>query len=396
MVPTKQPHTNMDKTGKMMILSLLLAGVFSPAFAEVWKATVVEKLDALVSSCVVFPCTFTTPKDLPSSKLRGIWHFGKNKEDRIYHEDRTRIMENYRGRTQLLGRLGEKNCTLEMTEVKDHDNGPFCFRIELAEKDQPTKEMFSFVEDCVTLNMLHDAPKPELRYRTPAVMGHPYTATCKVRHTCSSHRPKLEWSRGTAADIMVSHTDTSSGYSEVESILTITPEEKDDHQEVTCTATFHERKTSSATFTLYVKRVENYNHIILPIAGCIGSAVIFGIICIFMVKKYKRRIAELQNQDGSMFNRLSRLSRRFRSDGPGPFNSDQRRSIWSRFSRRPRRDMGDMGQIPNNSKPCDNQKVSKARFPSPKSQKKSCNYNEDLDNGDDYMNTADLNVYGNI
>lgn len=112
----------------------------------------------------------------------------------------------------------------------------------------------------------------------------------------------------------------------------------------------------------------------------------------------RKRIQELQHGDGSMWNRLSRLSRRMHSDSPGPSRSDQRRSVWSRFSRRPKGEAVDLGPMPKNvnSKSCADQKFNKPRFPSPKSQPKSCNYQEDLDDGDDYMNTADLNVYGNI
>ncbi|GLD63514.1 myeloid cell surface antigen CD33-like isoform X1 [Lates japonicus] len=133
----------------------------------------------------------------------------------------------------MLGDLGQNNCTLEIAEIKNHDNGPFCFRIELArtETDTETKDKFSFVEDCVGLNMLPGPQKPKL-------------------------------------------------------------------------------KTSSATMKVYVKSIENYNHIIIPAVVGVATAMIFGVFCIFMLKKYKSRIAELQNQEGTMWNRLSRLSRR--------------------------------------------------------------------------------------
>lgn len=78
-----------------------------------------------------------------------------------------------------------------------------------------------------------------------------------------------------------------------------------------------------------------------------------------------------------MWNRLSRMSRRVRSGGPGRSHSDQR---------------------PKNgiSQSYAEEKVPKPRFPSPKSQPKSCNYKADPDDGDDYVNTADLNIYGNL
>ncbi|KAK2910387.1 myelin-associated glycoprotein [Channa argus] len=382
-----------------MIIFCLLMGVFcSPVFTEQWKASLVNSLDALVTSCVVLPCTFTQPKDnLPTSRLRGIWHLKTGKDQIVYQEDMTRILENFRGRTKLLGQLGQKNCSLEMIDIKDHDNGPFCFRIELVENANPTVNKFSFVEDCVSLKMLPEPPKPTLIPTKTVIEGHPYTITCSVTHTCPSHVPTLSWNRKDPA-IIESHREIHTGIWEAQSILTFTVGEKDDHTDVTCTAQFYGKKTSSAEITLYVKRIENLNHIIIPCVVGIGTAVIFGVLCIFMVKKYKTRITELQNQDGSMWNRVSRMSRRVRSGVTGRFHSDQRRSIWSRFSRRPMGGTGDLGHTRNNEYPksCGDQTLSKPRFPSPKSQPKSCNYKEDLDDGDDYINTADLNVYGNI
>ncbi|XP_039972944.1 myeloid cell surface antigen CD33-like isoform X2 [Xiphias gladius] len=382
----------MDKEGNMKIFCLLLAATCSPVFSEEWKATVVKSLDALVTSCVVVPCSFTHPKEnLPSSRLRGIWHRSNNKNELIYYEDQTRVLENFRGRTRLLGKLGQNNCTLEMTEIKNHDNGPFCFRIELArtETDTSTKDKFSFVEDCVALNMLADPPMPELRHAKTATEGRPYIVTCSVTHTCSSHVPKLTWSRSTTDGVTEVHREIHSGNWELQSIMTFIPEEKDDHSEVTCTATFNGEKTSSATLKLYLKRTGNYNHIIIPAVVGIGTAMIFGVFCIFMVKKYKRRIAELQSPDGSMWNRLSRMSRRIRSGGSGPSHADQRR---------PQVNLMEFGHTPNNVnlQSCAHQKISKPHFPSPKSQPKSFSYKEDLDSGDDYINTADLNIYGNL
>ncbi|XP_029307162.1 uncharacterized protein LOC115021128 isoform X2 [Cottoperca gobio] len=343
----------MDKQRRMMIFCLLLAG------------------------------------DLPTSRLRGIWHRQIDRNQRIYSQDNMKVLENFRERTRLLGHLGQENCTLEITKIMDHDNGPFCFRIELAEIETDTStDKFSFVEDCVTFKMLPDPPKPKLNYPKTAIQGRPYTITCSVTHSCPSYNPELTWSKGTADEVIEVHKDIGSGYWEAESILTIIPEEKDDHTEIICTATFKGPRTSSGKLTLYVKRTENSNHIIIPTVAVIGTAVIFAVFYIFMVKRYKKHIAELQSGDGSVWNRLSRLSHRIRSNGPRPSRSDQRR---------PTGDTVDLGHIPKNvkSKSCADQKISKTRFPSPKSQPKSYNCQKDLDNGDDYMNDVDA-IYGNM
>lgn len=130
-------------------------------FCEEWKASVENSLEALVSSCVVVPCSFSHPRGvLPTSRLRGIWHLKDQATKNIYHDDETKILDSFKKRTKLLGSLGQDNCTLELTPVNDHDNGPFCYRIELVktEDNAPTTDKFSFVEKCVELKMLSMSP----------------------------------------------------------------------------------------------------------------------------------------------------------------------------------------------------------------------------------------------
>uniref|UniRef100_A0A3Q3RDL5 Ig-like domain-containing protein n=1 Tax=Monopterus albus TaxID=43700 RepID=A0A3Q3RDL5_MONAL len=271
----------------MKMICLLLAAICSPVFTEDWKANVVKELDALVTSCVAIPCSFTYPKDnLPSSKLRGIWHLSDPPTSLVYHEDQTRVLDNFKGRTHLLGTLGQNNCTLEMAKVKDHDSGPFCFQIELAKTNEPTRDKFSFVEDCVTLKMLHEPPTPTLTKPDTATVGRSYTVTCSVKHTCSSHQPTLTWSRSTDVDVK-SYREIHSGNWEVQSILTFTPEEKDDHEDITCTATFNGMKTSTAKFTLYVK-LYILDIVYFGPVQHIGRMILISIlfVCIFMLKKY--------------------------------------------------------------------------------------------------------------
>uniref|UniRef100_A0A3B4F2B3 Si:ch73-380l3.2 n=1 Tax=Pundamilia nyererei TaxID=303518 RepID=A0A3B4F2B3_9CICH len=223
--------------------------------SDEWKATVVKSIDALVGSCVVVPCSFShTGGNLPSSRLRAMWHYkGKTpdtKGNNIFHSDATLIKDNFKGRTKMLGELGENNCTLEITQIRNHDNGPFCFRVEVVkgEGNEPTKDMFSFDKDCVELNMI----KPTLTQPMAATQGEPYTAICSVMHTCPTHVPTLTWNWKT--ERIVYHRLIHSGNWETLSILTFIPEEKDDNRELTCTAGFNGGQTSSSKFTLNVKR----------------------------------------------------------------------------------------------------------------------------------------------
>ncbi|XP_007559598.1 myelin-associated glycoprotein-like isoform X2 [Poecilia formosa] len=307
----------MEKVRRLIFI-LLLVGICSPALGEKWTASVVKSLEAVVGSCVVLPCSFNYPGTLlPTSRLRGIWHLSKEDTKIVYSEDNTKVLDSFKGRTNMLGKLGDKNCTLEITDVKDHDNGPFCFRIELVKThdNKETTEKYSFVDECAELKMQRDPPEPELFQSNTAVQGKPYAVTCSVRHTCPSHVPVFTWSRGSKDDVIHIQKPVLSGIWETQSIMVFIPEEKDDHTQITCTAAFNGGKVKSRSIQLNVKRIGNIYHIIIPVAVAIGTAVIFGVICIAVMKKYKNRIAELQSREGSMFNRLSRMSRRFHSSG---------------------------------------------------------------------------------
>ncbi|XP_036394501.1 myelin-associated glycoprotein-like [Megalops cyprinoides] len=381
----------MNTTARLWLCCLYLQAISSPVFSSDWEAEVVPKIKALTSSCVVIPCTFTHPgHEMSTSRLRGVWHEKDNWNNKIYYEDQTKVVDNFKGRTKLVGQLGKANCSLEIDEIKDHDNGPYCFRIEIDSMDK-----FSFVEQCVIISMMAEPQPPKLTYLKDCEEGTPFPIICSVTHTCPSYVPKLSWKDVPDKQVIVSHKDNSHGNWETESILTITPTEDDDHREITCMASFHGGKTSETSFTLNVKRKANMLHIIIPVTAAVGTAVIFGGLCILMRKKYMRRIQDLQ----------SRGDNGTRPDdyNGGPPRPEKRRSIWSRFSRREPCNSADtsVGYRANNvTAGGADMKVSKPRCPSPKSTQKSANVKSvnsyECGGNDIYTNTADLNVYGNL
>lgn len=116
-----------------------------------------KDLDAVIKTCVVIPCSFTHPHgNLPTSRLKGIWYLGNNPDNRIYDEDTEEVIEKFKERTKLLGQLGQNNCTLEVVDIKDYDNGPFCLQIRRLDDEAQTTptETHSFDNDCVRFNIL--------------------------------------------------------------------------------------------------------------------------------------------------------------------------------------------------------------------------------------------------
>ncbi|XP_026790876.3 sialoadhesin-like [Pangasianodon hypophthalmus] len=301
----------MDPQSKILLCWICLQVIFVSAFSDVWKAEVVSPVEALVSSCVVLPCKFNYPGlQRSDSRLKGIWHKDPNKNERIYDEDPFLIEDNFKGRTKLIGRLGEKNCSLEIDEVRDHDDGPFCFRAEIT-----NIEKFSFVEKCVTINMKSEPDKPNLDHEESFTEGTAAVFKCYVRHTCPTHHPTIEWNRQDAKP-RLSYKDNGFGVWEVESLLTFPATEKDDHTDITCTVTFHGNKKSAVTHKIYIKRKQNFFHIIIPVAAVLGTITVFGLACFFVTKRYKKQIQELQSRNpNGVWSRLSRMSHRVRSVG---------------------------------------------------------------------------------
>ncbi|XP_051720113.1 sialic acid-binding Ig-like lectin 14 isoform X1 [Ctenopharyngodon idella] len=380
---------------RAQVLLCWLQVICAVVFGDVWKVKVESEMETLVSSCVVLPCSFKYPaQQQPSSRIKGMWHMKDKWEDFIYHNDPTRVLDNFKGRTKLIGSLGDLNCSLEIDEVKNHDNGPYCFRVEL---ETSKIDKYSFVDNCVTINLIEQASKPELQAETAVQEGQPTVFKCSIRHTCPSHQPTLSWSH--SGKTIMSYKDIGHGNWEAESILTFTPTKEDDHTSITCTVKYHGsvRGEMQATQPIFVKEQATLSHVVIPTISGLGAALLVGLLCFFVVKRYKKRIADLQSRNGG-WSQLSRISRRFRSgeSSGGPGGREQRRSIWSRFSRR-----GQGHQIDRNfdnraNNVCTvsgNKPFDKPRMPSPKSKAK-CYSGDDFD--DDYINTTDLNLYGNI
>lgn len=367
------PSTNMEQKDVLVLIWLGIGALSQPVFSDDWKATVVKNMNALVSSCVVVPCTFSYPShQLPSSRLRGIWHEKGVWDQIIYHEDSVKISDNFKGRTKLLGHLGHGNCTLEIDDVKNHDNGPFCFRIEIPELDK-----FSFVEDCVRLTMLPNPPKPALIAPITAMDGQPFSIMCIVTHTCPSSWPKLTWSHSSHDNIITHHRDHGDGKWETISTLTFIPQEKDDHTEITCTARFSGGSTSSVAHQLYLKRKESIWYIIIPVSVGIGTALMLGALGVWMRKKYKRQIEELRNGGGNSM--WDRMSYRFRSLGRGEGRLQAEHRQGNKANCRA-----------NNTKP-----FSKPRCPSPERNKKQSCAKLNAYSRDGY-DDSEVNIYGNL
>lgn len=116
--------------------------------ASSWSNNVPSSVKGFVGSCVVIPCSFNYPDPKKTvTQFTGIWTEATS--HLIYHPVGSKIMEQYRGRTELLGDVAQKNCSLMISGLKKSDRGPFIFRIEISDFDN-----FSFKEKSVSVSVV--------------------------------------------------------------------------------------------------------------------------------------------------------------------------------------------------------------------------------------------------
>uniref|UniRef100_A0A3P9L9D5 Si:dkey-238d18.9 n=1 Tax=Oryzias latipes TaxID=8090 RepID=A0A3P9L9D5_ORYLA len=203
----------------------------TPRSAHRLAADVPFRLSALTRSCVVIPCTFWDNEQIPMT--RGIW--AKRDGGIVFHNGRTQVMHHFRDRTKIVGDLSERNCSLEIDDIKPFDNGPFCFHAERG------NEKYTFNNSCVFILTV--------QIISPSVL--PLTVSCSVTHTCPSHSPEFSWSVPHISSA-VSDSLISGGIWQRTSIINFIVAPGDGVKNLTCTASFWGEKKGVTTAALTV------------------------------------------------------------------------------------------------------------------------------------------------
>ncbi|XP_041834941.1 uncharacterized protein LOC121635704 [Melanotaenia boesemani] len=299
---------------------------------QVLAADVPFSFSALSRSCVVIPCSFQDHNLEPMT--RGIW---SNKNgDIVFHNGRSSVMDHFKDRTRLLGDLMERNCSLEIDDIKPFDNGPFCFGAERGD------DQYRFNNSCVFIIMKASPDKPEMS-SVPAEVdaGSSVTVSCSVSHTCPSHPPEFSWSVPNISS-EVSDTLLSRGVWQRTSTITFVVAGGDGAQSLTCTAIFWREKQQASTAMLTVKgtgmfQFRNSAPVVFPVT-------LLGIIFIVLAAAFGLHIHRKRKNTGDALrppprpekrrSLWDRMSRRYpHGDEQKPPRPEKRRSIWNRISR---------------------------------------------------------------
>lgn len=132
------------------ILIRLFSGLISAIHTETksWTIVVPHVIKGLPGSCVAIPCSFDFPdRKKKLTQFTGMWKDASNQF--IYHPNHSKIIRTYWNRTKLLGNLTQKDCSLEIDPLTSSDQGPFHFRIEIAQLNN-----YSYVQDTVSISMI--------------------------------------------------------------------------------------------------------------------------------------------------------------------------------------------------------------------------------------------------
>ncbi|XP_035289341.1 myelin-associated glycoprotein-like isoform X6 [Anguilla anguilla] len=201
--------------------------------AASWTAEIPQTISALQGSCVVVPCKFNYPdREIKPTDLTGIWHT-TNQDIYIYHPDSSKVMEEFRGRTNLIGDIARKDCSLRINHLKKKDNGPFIFRIEIRDFDK-----YSYKDKSVSIDVQDSPASPRLTVSREVKAGDAVTASCSVSHSCPMELPHLIWSRsGTTTN---QSEELPNGQWKETSNLTFTATNSDHNQHLICTAKYQQ------------------------------------------------------------------------------------------------------------------------------------------------------------
>uniref|UniRef100_A0A8C8I7M4 Ig-like domain-containing protein n=1 Tax=Oncorhynchus tshawytscha TaxID=74940 RepID=A0A8C8I7M4_ONCTS len=206
----------------------------------VYKVVVLE----LLGSCIVIPCSFNYPEPkIKPSEFTGIWF--KDTSEVIYHPDSSNVITDYRGRTELVGNLRQKNCSLRIDPLHSSDKGPFTFRIEIKDYNKA-----SYKYDRVSIAVRDPL---SLSVMEVVKVGEEVSASCSVSHSCPSDPPLITWSHSGTPSIQ-SQQQTKGQWEET-STLTFRSSNADNNQPLVCTAAYRGGKRVKSSKTLTVKYV---------------------------------------------------------------------------------------------------------------------------------------------
>ncbi|XP_067458005.1 sialic acid-binding Ig-like lectin 14 isoform X1 [Thunnus thynnus] len=210
-----------------------------------WTLQAPSSVKGLPGSCVVIPCSYNYPDPRKTvTQFTGTWHEDTNKL--IYHPVASEITQQYQGRTELLGDVRQKNCSLKIDPLQQSDRGPFHFRIEIGNYD-----IFSYVQNKVSITMITEPNPINFAVKEEVEEGVKVSASCSVSHSCPASPPVFTWSHSGQEHFQPQQLEN--GQWEATSTLTFQPTRTDNNKPLQCTVTYKGGQHQKTSKVLKVK-----------------------------------------------------------------------------------------------------------------------------------------------
>ncbi|XP_043539179.1 myelin-associated glycoprotein-like [Chiloscyllium plagiosum] len=213
--------------GRMAVVLITLR-LLSDVATEEWTMTTSDR-KAISGSCVVIPCTFDFPSHTYKA-VHGAWfkYWYSWKYTIAYSKDPNYRMSIFVGRTDIIGDLEQKDCSLKIDNLRPEDSDNYYFYVDVKGFDDHT-----FTKP-IQLQVLDAPDRPKMLLPEDIKEGTLVHIICKALHTCPDNPPKLTWSQLPSSSV----SDTIESGDEISTVLTFNPSYRHHNQIVHCTCVY--------------------------------------------------------------------------------------------------------------------------------------------------------------
>ncbi|XP_029360628.1 myelin-associated glycoprotein-like isoform X2 [Echeneis naucrates] len=233
-----------------ILLSFCLIGsIFSMSWA--WQVDLPHKIEGLLNSCLVIPCSFDYYQYPPNDPDRVVWYKYVSKGYPLVYDNwyPNKVISIFKGKTQRYNQQpGYKTCSLRIYPVTWSHHRQKIY--PWVDPEHVGRSTYRFFDKTVTIEVTGIAKKPDIMIVGDMKVGQNVQVECSVYHTCPSDPPTLKLSIPERGNQMT-HTTWSMGLykSSVTSTMTI----ENDLQIVECTVWHPGGQHASTSKTLNAK-----------------------------------------------------------------------------------------------------------------------------------------------